>query len=72
MRRTPTYSTDLLQYVKGGHLICSTACLAGVAARKVREILSYGNDDEIDKLAEDQKVLRANVVDSLNKHLSAR
>ena len=72
MRRTPTYSTDLLQYVKGGHLICSTACLAGVAARKVREILSYGNDDEVDKLIEDQKVLRANVVDSLNKHLSAR
>ena len=57
MRRTPTYSTDLLQYVKGGHLICSTACLAGVAARKVMEILSYGNDDEVDKLAEDQKVL---------------
>ncbi len=30
--RTPTYPSDLIKYVKGGHLICSTACLGGYAA----------------------------------------
>ena len=30
--RTPTYPSDLFQYVQGGHLICSTACLGGYAA----------------------------------------
>lgn len=30
--RTPTYPSDLFKFVKGGHLICSTACLGGFAA----------------------------------------
>jgi len=30
--RTPTYPSDLIEYVKGGHLVCSTACLGGYAA----------------------------------------
>ena len=30
--RTPTYPSDLLEFVKGGHLICSTACLGGYPA----------------------------------------
>ena len=70
-RRTPTYSEDLFKYVKGGHLICSTACLAGFAARKVREILGYGNDDEVAKLDTHQQELRQDAVDSLNRHLAA-
>lgn len=30
--RTPTYPSDLIDIVKDGHLICSTACLGGYAA----------------------------------------
>lgn len=30
--RTPTYPSDLFEFVKGGHLICSTACLGGYPA----------------------------------------
>lgn len=30
--RTPTYPSDLFEVVKGGHLICSTACLGGYPA----------------------------------------
>lgn len=30
--RTPTYPSDLIKFAKGGHLICSTACLGGYAA----------------------------------------
>lgn len=30
--RTPTYPSDLREFVKGGHLICSTACLGGYPA----------------------------------------
>lgn len=30
--RTPTYPSDLMKFVKGGHLVCSTACLGGYAA----------------------------------------
>jgi DNA polymerase III subunit alpha len=72
MMRTPTYSTDLLNFVKGGHLICSTACLAGVPARKVLEILSYGKTPEvIDKLTIEQKKIREDLIASLDNHLTA-
>ncbi len=37
MRRTPTYPSDLAKIVKGGHLICSTACLAGRTAFLVKQ-----------------------------------
>ena len=30
--RTPTYPSDLFEFVKGGHLICSTACLGSYPA----------------------------------------
>jgi len=30
--RTPTYPSDLIEFVKGGHLVCSTACLGGYPA----------------------------------------
>ena len=30
--RTPTYPSDLFKFVKGGHLICSTACLGSYPA----------------------------------------
>lgn len=32
IQRTPTYPSDLMNYVQGGHLIASTACLGGYAA----------------------------------------
>ena len=30
--RTPTYPSDLMNIIQGGHVICSTACLGGYAA----------------------------------------
>ena len=30
--RTPTYPSDLVDIIKGGHVVCSTACLGGYAA----------------------------------------
>ena len=41
--RTPTYPSDLFKFVKGGHLICSTACLGGYVANQVRKILTGEN-----------------------------
>lgn len=32
IQRTPTYPSDLFEFVQGGHLVCSTACLGGYAA----------------------------------------
>lgn len=32
IQRTPTYPSDLSKFVKGGHLICTTACLGGYVA----------------------------------------
>jgi DNA polymerase-3 subunit alpha len=32
--RTPTYPSDLFNIVKGGHLICTTACLGGYVAQQ--------------------------------------
>lgn len=50
--RTPTYPSDLFKYVKGGHLICTTACLGGYVAQQYLE----GNFDKIEnhiKILED-------------------
>lgn len=63
MARTPTYSTDLLTYIKGNHVICSTACLAGVPARKVMNILNYA--------AAGQEESKEQEIVSLNHHLEA-
>lgn len=30
--RTPTYPSDLMNIIQGGHVVCSTACLGGYAA----------------------------------------
>lgn len=58
MMRTPTISTDLFNYIKGGHVVCSTACLAGTPARLVMQILSgEGNTNEL--------------VERLDNHLAA-
>ena len=48
--RTPTYPSDLFKFVKGGHLICSTACLGGYPAwcwkqsKMDKEIDEFFND----------------------------
>lgn len=44
--RTPTYSSDLIEVIgdEPGHVICSTACLAGFCATQFKE----GNYDMID------------------------
>ena len=38
--RTPTYPSDLVNFVKGGHLICSTACLGSFPAWCWKQIKS--------------------------------
>lgn len=38
--RTPTYPSDLMNFVKGGHLICSTACLGSFPAWCWKQIKS--------------------------------
>ena len=40
IQRTPTYPSDLYKFVKGGHLICSTACLGGFVAQTVLQIIA--------------------------------
>ena len=40
--RTPTYPSDLIKYVQGGHLICSSACLGGYPAWCWKQIHSCG------------------------------
>ena len=42
--RTPTYPSDLEKYIKGGHLVCSTACLGGYLASTVNRILAGEGD----------------------------
>lgn len=49
--RTPTYPSDLFNIVKGGHLICSTACLGGYVPNTVKKIL----EAEYDNKAEDKE-----------------
>jgi len=44
--RTPTYPSDLFEYVKGGHLICSTACLGSYPAWCVRNHLSSSSAED--------------------------
>ena len=63
MMRTPTISADLLTYIQGGHVICSTACLAGVPARTVMQILEAEADGDKDGAAA--------LVKKLNHHLAA-
>ena len=43
--RTPTYPSDLFNIVKGGHLICSTACLGGYVAHTVKNILESTTEE---------------------------
>lgn len=45
--RTPTYPSDLLKFVQGGHLICSSACLGGYPAWCWKQI-KQGEDGEND------------------------
>ena len=46
--RTPTYPSDLLNFVKGGHLICSTACLGGYPAWCWRNYQDSLNNEQSD------------------------
>ena len=47
--RTPTYPSDLFEFVKGGHLICSTACLGSYPAWCWKQIKNTNDDaDEWD------------------------
>lgn len=43
--RTPTYPSDLFNIIKGGHLICSTACLGGYVANAVKNILESSTEE---------------------------
>ena len=60
MMRTPTYSSDLFKFVKGGHIVCSTACLGGAPANFVKHILTSLSDEE-----------RSNWKNKLKNHLKA-
>lgn len=46
MMRTPTYPSDLFEIVKGGHIVCSTACLAGYVARKYNEMVACLDEEQ--------------------------
>lgn len=56
--RTPTYPSDLFNYVKGGHLICSSACLGGYPAWCWKQIRDKVDDG-------------INYLDKLDNHLAA-
>ena len=65
--RTPTYPSDLFKYVKGGHLICSTACLGGYVAKTVAKIIQceeLGSNEDGLKL-EDKELY----INKLENHL---
>ena len=42
--RTPTYPSDLMKIIQGGHIICSTACLGGYPAWCWKQISSQVQD----------------------------
>lgn len=64
--RTPTYPSDLMEFVKGGHLIASTACLGGYAAWcwKQIKVCELGN-------VPDEDYEKEYYVTKLNNHLAA-
>lgn len=47
LQRVPTYPSDLRSIVKGGHLICSTACLGGYVANRWKEAIAAKNGGDI-------------------------
>lgn len=48
--RTPTYPSDLIREVQGGHLIGSTACLGSNSAYRWRNYVATGDEEEIERL----------------------
>lgn len=48
--RTPTYPSDLFEYVQGGHLICSSACLGGYTAWCWKNYVASGDNYYLEKL----------------------
>ena len=56
--RTPTYPSDLFKYVKGGHLVCSSACLGGYPAWCWKQIRDKVDDS-------------TNYLEKLDNHLAA-
>ena len=44
--RTPTYPSDLFEFVKGGHLVASTACLGGYTAWCWKQIKNQETDQD--------------------------
>lgn len=60
--RTPTYPSDLFEYVKGGHLVCSSACLGGYPAWCWKQIVNSNS-----KHSEDAQFY----YDKLDNHLFA-
>lgn len=57
--RTPTYPSDLFDVIKGGHVICSTACLGGYVAWTWKQI----------KLNESDPSAVEFYINKLNNHL---
>lgn len=72
--RTPTYPSDLFEFVKGGHLICSSACLGGYPAwcwkqsKMDREIDEFFNDVKDNSAYEKDRKF---YLDKLDHHLAA-
>lgn len=48
--RTPTYSSDLIQEVQGGHLICSTACLGSYTAWRWKQYRDTKDPEHLNRL----------------------
>ncbi len=76
--RTPTYPSDLLKFVEGGHLICSTACLGGYAAWCWKQYISATDDPNADEwdldyeFIDGKKIIKDKkyYIDKLDNHLA--
>lgn len=72
--RTPTYPSDLLDIIQGGHVICSTACLGGYAAWCWKQIQQGGFEELCPWETEEEVQNQSNTDFYLNKldsHLAA-
>ena len=72
--RTPTYPSDLMDIIQGGHVICSTACLGGYAAWCWKQI-QQGGLEELMPWETPQEVQNDDTtkfyLDKLDNHLAA-
>lgn len=73
--RTPTYPSDLLDIIKGGHVICSTACLGGYAAwcwKQYMNTTNWDSNKDLESFVKIDSFEKPNYfVEKLDNHLAA-